>query len=297
MQLPIPKVLGFAGETGFAARGKDMTAISWKEPISGNWSDASDWSTDTVPTSADDVTIPGDSPYSVAVDGADTANSLTLSNPLAALVENTGSLTIAGALTVNSGLASLNEANTIGSVAISGGVVAFSDDGALGTGVVSMTGGELVSTQSRTLSNALQISGTSTIAAENGTALTEDASTYALSAGTVLNIGTAAQRGPVYWATNDTSASNFSASYSVHVRGAELVADDAHLSLLLGNAAQTTVEAGASIDVNGFDTTISNLLGAGAIIDSGPAATLTLAEQPTSWARSPLRCRSLRTAR
>ena len=41
---------------------------------------------------------------------------------------------MAGALTVDSGLVSLNKANTIGSVALAGGVLAFGNGGALGAG-------------------------------------------------------------------------------------------------------------------------------------------------------------------
>jgi len=34
-----------------------MTAIIWANPANGDWDVAANWSTDTVPTSADDVTI------------------------------------------------------------------------------------------------------------------------------------------------------------------------------------------------------------------------------------------------
>src|ERR1700727_2948872 len=46
--------------------------------------------------------------------------------------------------------------------------------------------------------------------------------------------------------------------------------------ILLGNAPQTTVDAGASIDLAGLSAIISDPLGGGAVIDRGTTATLTL---------------------
>jgi hypothetical protein len=106
-----------------------MTAISWKNPVSGDWNVAANWSTDTVPTLNDDVTISAPGSYTVTISGPvivrrppppllaalpivsipDKANSLTFNAPQAELQENSGSLMIGGALTVSSGLVSLNE--------------------------------------------------------------------------------------------------------------------------------------------------------------------------------------------
>ena len=60
-----------------------------------------------------------------------------------------GSLTMAGAF-VDSGLVSLNEANTTGTVGVTGGVLAFGNTGALGTGTVALSGGELIATADET---------------------------------------------------------------------------------------------------------------------------------------------------
>jgi hypothetical protein len=94
-------------------------------------------------------------------------------------LESADSLTMAGALTVDSGLASLNEANTIGSVGVTGRVRAFGDADALRAGTVALSGGELIATANKILSNALtfsgaSFSGTSTIAAAHGTTLNEN---------------------------------------------------------------------------------------------------------------------------
>ena len=94
-----------------------MTAINWANSVSGDWTEAADWSTGAIPTSADNVTISAPGAYMVTVGSAivihvgrlpsifPTANSLTFNASEAALVENTGELTVAGALTVDSGSA------------------------------------------------------------------------------------------------------------------------------------------------------------------------------------------------
>ena len=103
-----------------------MAAISWKSPVSGNWTVAADWSTGAVPTSTDDVTIAAPGSYTVTVSSngvivhpigglqadaipfgvPDEANSLTFDAPQATLQENAGTLDVAGALTVSAGLVS-----------------------------------------------------------------------------------------------------------------------------------------------------------------------------------------------
>ncbi len=144
-----------------------MAAISWKSSVSGNWTIAADWSTGAVPTSTDDVTIAAPGSYTVTVSSngvivrplgellaalpiinfPDEANSLTFNAPQATLQENSGSLTIGGALAVSAGTVSLNEANTIGSVTLTGGgALAFGNGGALGTGEVTESAGELLAT-------------------------------------------------------------------------------------------------------------------------------------------------------
>jgi hypothetical protein len=51
-----------------------MAAISWITGISGNWSQASDWSGGRVPGGGGDVTINAAGTYTITVDGSDSAN-------------------------------------------------------------------------------------------------------------------------------------------------------------------------------------------------------------------------------
>ena len=58
-----------------------MAAISWKTGISGNWSQASNWSPQTVPSSSDDVTISASGSYTINLDTAFDVSSLIFDAP------------------------------------------------------------------------------------------------------------------------------------------------------------------------------------------------------------------------
>ena len=262
-----------------------MAAISWNTTVNGDWNVAANWSTDTVPTSADDVTISAPGPYIVTVGSPffigsgilhipifPSANSLTFDAFEAALQENTGKLTVTGALTVNSGLVSLNEANSIGSVALTGGVLAFGNGGALGTGKVTLSGGELLGTATETVTNALSFFAASTITAAHGTTLTVETSDASVQPGSVLNFGSLGEDGVVVW-----DAIVESGFPTVNVVAGTLKADGPSLNDIINFGGEAvTVDAGATLDLAGNPMSFP-LLGGGAVIDSGAATTLTLA--------------------
>ena len=250
-----------------------MAAISWNG-VDGDWSLAADWSTGAVPTSADDVSILAPGSYLVTVDSADVANSLNFDASQAALFEGAGSLTISGALTVNSGFVSLNEANTIGGVSVGAATLAIGASGALGTGVVAVNGGELLGTANASFANALALSGNVTIAAANGTTLNENASSYQLAANTTLNFGGPGEGGTIIWHTG--AGSVVPALGDITIQAGALIGADSRFASIFGNSPQTTVAAGATLDLGGYSATIHELLGAGTVTDSGAAATLTL---------------------
>ena len=250
-----------------------MAAISWNG-VDGDWSLAADWSTGAVPTSADDVSILAPGSYLITVDSADVANSLNFDASQAALFEGAGSLTISGALTVNSGFVSLNEANTIGGVSVGAATLALGVSGALGTGVVAVNGGELLGTANASFANALALSGNVTIAAANGTTLNENASSYQLAANTTLNFGGPGEGGTIIWHTG--AGSVVPAMGDITIQAGALIGADSGLASIFGNSPQTTVAAGATLDLGGYSATIHELLGAGTVTDSGAAATFTL---------------------
>ena len=267
-----------------------MAAINWKNPVNGDWDVAANWSTGAIPTSADNVTISAPGRYVVTVGAGirtgllhfqsfPTANSLTFDAEEAALEENVGTLTMAGALTVASGFVSLNEANTIGSVTLTGGVLAFGAGDALGvpadqpTGVT-VSGGELLATANETLSNALAFSGTSTIAAAHGMTLNLNQDLLAIDAHSTLNFGALGQDGIIFW---NVSGFGLGIGITVNVVSGTLKAAGSGVDAVITSSSQpTTVDAGAILDAGGFDLNLNNLLGAGTVTDSDAAATLTL---------------------
>jgi hypothetical protein len=115
---------------------------------------------------------------------------------------------MAGAFTVDSGLVSLNEANTIGSVGVTtGGLLAFGNTGALGAG-------HGRAKRRRTHRHRRWTSATRSHFRElrgsrpHGTMLYEDA-IDAISASTILMIGSLGEGGTILWHTNAGSIITF----------------------------------------------------------------------------------------
>jgi len=246
---------------------------SWNDPVSGDWSVATNWTTGAVPLPGDGaiISVLG-GPYTVTVSSADFANSLAVNVDQATLQENSGSLTIAGGLHIISGLVSLNKANTIGSVSLSGGTLAVGNGGALGTGTVTQTGGELLGTANETLTNALTLSGTSTIAAAHATMLTEKMSSYNIAANSTLIFGAPGQDGTVVW---DGTDGDVTEPLAIQVRAGTLKGGNAAFGAFL-EGSSIGIATGATLDLTGTGSTFASLFGGGSIIDSGAAATLTL---------------------
>src|SRR5262245_19217216 len=83
-----------------------MVTIHWQAGVSGDWTQGSDWVDGVAPGAGDDAVM--DSGV-VTISTSVTANSLTLTAAQAtATVAGSGSLTLAGALTVSAGLFELN---------------------------------------------------------------------------------------------------------------------------------------------------------------------------------------------
>ncbi|HEV2097340.1 MAG TPA: hypothetical protein VGR45_00270, partial [Stellaceae bacterium] len=119
-----------------------MTAISWKSPVSGSWTTATDWSTGTVPAAGDDVTIGVGGSYVVSIVALPvTVKSLTVNNPSAVLTIDTSgaggsNVAVTGTLTnsahIEIGNANLSTATTV------------SVNGLSNTGEIDLTGSATV---------------------------------------------------------------------------------------------------------------------------------------------------------
>jgi hypothetical protein len=94
-----------------------MAAISWKTGTSGNWSQASNWSSGTVPNGGDSVTINAAGTYTVTVDAGFFVNSLTFDAPAATIAIASGDRLTSGGATITGG-----EIDGPGTLANGGGV-------------------------------------------------------------------------------------------------------------------------------------------------------------------------------
>ncbi|MBN2777031.1 MAG: T9SS type A sorting domain-containing protein [Bacteroidales bacterium] len=81
-------------------------AFNWSGAVSSDWQNTGNWSTGSIPTSSDDITIPNGMPnYPVIDDGATTAecNNITIENAASVTIATNGQMTVSGAITNNAG--------------------------------------------------------------------------------------------------------------------------------------------------------------------------------------------------
>ena len=128
-------------------------------------------------------------------------------------------------------------------------MLTFGNAGALGTGTVSVSGGELLGTANETLGNALVFSGTSTIAAAHGTTLNETGF-GSIGTSSTLNFGAPGEDGVIVW---KPAGYSLSSPYTLNVVAGTLKAGSTFLSDTINFGGQpTTVDAGATLDTGGF---------------------------------------------
>src|SRR5579872_4878836 len=196
------------------------------------------------------------------------------------VISGSGAITLAG-----DGLAdtvAFNGANTYtGGTTLSTAnlTLAVGNASGLGTGALTITGGELLASATETIANQLTMSGNFTIAAARGQFLTLSSSlpwSLTASASEVITFGAPGQDGVVIFKdTGGASITNFG-TQTINVQAGTLAAGDGGLSFLLGDALATVVQAGAVIDAVGFALSIVALQGGGQVTDSGAATTFTL---------------------
>jgi autotransporter-associated beta strand protein len=198
------------------------------------------------------------------------SNTLTLANA----ISGTGILRQVG-----TGATLINSANSYnGGTSISGGTLGVGNANALGTGVVTITGGTLLGSNNLTLPNQLTMTNSFTIAAARGRTFTVGNNWQLTQTNNaVVTFGAAGRDGTVVWSQgNGTGVVTGPVTDNVVVSAGKLKAGDASLGLLLQSVAGTAVNAGATLDLAGFDTTIQNLNGQGTVTNSGALVTLTL---------------------
>jgi hypothetical protein len=274
-----------------------MSTTSWKAGVSGDWFTAGNW-THGVPTSATDVSISAFGTYTVSLSGAAFAASLTLDSAGATFSESSGGTLIDGGIfEIDAGTALLNGNNTFGggltltgsgSTAILNGVntitggttienfatLDLGSAGGLGTAGVQIIEGELRATATETINNALTLDFLATIAVAAGKTLTLNNGNWSITLTTTdIQFGTDTDTGTIVW---HTTAPGTNDGHNVLIQGGTLKGGDTNFGTFFTNAFETTVNAGAKLDLGGASATVNDLQGAGIVTSSAGAPLLTL---------------------
>src|SRR5205807_3834825 len=159
---------------------------------------------------------------------------------------------------------------------INAGTLIVNDPTALGSGGLTITGGELAAGLTETIGSQLTISDSSIIAAAHNQTLSIATTpwTYSVSAGAVVAFGATGQDGTVVWGSASGSVINPPAGYTLLLQPGTLRAGGAGLGVLAGNAAHTSIRPAGTLDSAGFNLTLNDLHGGGHITDSGAPAIL-----------------------
>jgi hypothetical protein len=254
-----------------------MASTNWGSAVSGNWDDGANWADTFTPASDADVTIDATGAYyRVLVNTAVEANSITVTASDAKFLEtHDGSLDLAGTFAVLDGRASLYGDNSFGGgVWITGGSVNVGNEGALGDGALTMTGGSLRGWSTMTLAaNDLTFGGDATIGARWSQVLTVGGDSTTIDAASTLHFGLTHYHGRVVFAAGDVNAS---APYALSVDHGRLVAGDANFSTLTAGADSVTVAGGAVLSLGGMDADVHGLAGNGLVVAGGGLVNLSL---------------------
>jgi autotransporter-associated beta strand protein len=171
----------------------------------------------------------------------------------------------------------LNRANNIGGgVGLSNfnAVLSVGNAGALGTGLLTASGGELLGIINETLTNYIESDGAFSIAAAHGTTLDIGSAGWSLGNDGVLpNFGGPGQDGTVVLHVPSISSSGGTGSAQSEIQSGTLKAGDANIGGLLGDP---ILDSGATLDLAGFSESLGRLHGYGTVTNSGAAATLTV---------------------
>ncbi len=166
-----------------------------------------------------------------------------------------------------------------GGTSISAGTLIVNDPAALGTGGLTIEGGELAAGLTETIQNGLTLSGDFTIAAAHGQTLTTSNTHIGslTASGQTITFGAPGQDGTVAWTADAVAViGNPLNGYTILVRAGTLRTNDSGSNFFISNDTQTVIRPAGTLDVAGQAITVNDLRGGGHVTDSGAAATLTV---------------------
>ena len=253
-----------------------MAVVNWLIGFDGDWSIGTNWwsgGTYHLPGATDNVFIRAPGTYTVTLSTTQSVKSLTLDAAGATFVQQPGAtLALTADLVVSAGTAILSNYNSIlGDTYLGGGLLKVGNNDALGAGKFYLSGGELLATSNVTLNGQWDISNNVVVAAAHGKTLNAFVD-WTMESHAALTFGAPGANGVVVWGL----PAAISDPYTVDVAAGTLRSVGNGLDRLLFNAAETTVEAGATIDISAADARIGHLQGSGTITDKNAGRELDL---------------------
>ncbi|HEY5238950.1 MAG TPA: hypothetical protein VIJ62_11260 [Rhizomicrobium sp.] len=252
-----------------------MTNTIWTNPVSGDWTDAGNWSVG-VPTAATTAVINASGAYTITISSSDTASSLFVDASGATLSEDSGdNLTLKRGFTLDSGTVILNGANSFGGASqLVGGTLELGNSAALGTSALTIDGGTLVGTANENFSNVLKTGGSFTMAAGDGDTVRLTSNTVIdMNSGGFIDFGQTGDDGVVVWAPVTFGLdNNGNAGFGVNVNDGTLRDGNGSLGEVLNTANAVNIAGGATLGIGGYADTINELLGGGNIASSAGSA-------------------------
>ncbi len=172
------------------------------------------------------------------------------------------------------GVMTLSAANThAGGTTVRGGQLDISNGGALGTGSTAFDGaGTLRATANITVGNTLSVAAGAigAVAASTGQTLTWTAANLFTGAGSTLRFGTASDAGTVVFGIVGGGTISTTGTETVVVdNGVLRMGESFAANSAFAGVGSFGVSAGATLDINGFPTSVANLAGAGTVTNNG----------------------------
>jgi autotransporter-associated beta strand protein len=187
---------------------------------------------------------------------------------LGGVISGSGALKKSG-----SGMLTLNGANTYGGgTTLAAGTLAVGNSAALGTGILTINGGTLLGTADVTLSNRLIFGSNATLLAKAGTTMNVGSGGWGSANQTSITVGSVNATGTVV-----LNGSSGAPDADIYIAGGTLKAMDSQLGAVLPRVFSLNVNAGATLDLGGFDASLpAHLSGSGRVTTTSGAPTLTV---------------------
>ncbi|HEY1706654.1 MAG TPA: hypothetical protein VGG10_00205 [Rhizomicrobium sp.] len=262
------------------------STTNWRDAVTGDFAKAHKWDDGKPGIKSDAVIAATGADYVVKVIGADAAHILTLDSADATLNEKGQGSLHAGRLAIESGTAILTTTNAIGSIAMTGGELKFSNAAALGDAAISIgQTAKLSAIASAEIANNIVIDGQATFTVGHGQTLAMDgAFTFDPSSANRLNFlsnGHGSGPGGVIDVNDTGSVGAVAAHCFLTIDGVTLgssVAGSSFFNTFVSSAQSVVIDSGALDLTNQNDISLARLFGDGDVVNTGGRENLVLSD-------------------